>query len=98
MNTTQINFRIPLELKQLAQLKAEKYGTNLNFLMRLFLTKFIQWDNIVTFTQEIDMEKIFDEGVISYLSSNQGKQQIKKINTMLTEIVDNPEEEKKYLV
>jgi hypothetical protein len=44
------------------------------------------------------MEKIFDEGVISYLSSNQGKQQIKKINTMLTEIVDNPEEEKKYLV
>lgn len=98
MNTTQINFRIPLELKQLAQLKAEKYGTNLNFLIKLFLTKFIQWDNIVTFTQEIDMEKIFDEGVISYLSSNQGKQQIKKINTMLTEIVDNPEEEKKYLV
>ena len=42
MNTTQINFRIPLELKQMAQLKAEEYGTNLNFLMKLFLTKFVQ--------------------------------------------------------
>ena len=68
--------------------------------MKLIVTKSIEKmaNNIVTFTQEIDMEKIFDEGVISYLSSNQGKQQIKKINTMLTEIVDNPEEEKKYLV
>lgn len=98
MNTTQINFRIPLELKQLAQLKAEEYGTNLNFLMKLFLTKFVQWENIVTFTQEIDMEKIFDEGVISYLSSSQWKKQIKKINSMVMEIVDDPEEEKKYLV
>ena len=40
----------------------------------------------------------FDEGVISYLSSNQWKKQIKKINSMIMEIVDNPEEEKKYLV
>jgi antitoxin component of RelBE/YafQ-DinJ toxin-antitoxin module len=41
-DTTQINFRIPVDLKTQAQEKAESYGTNLNFLVKLFLTKFVK--------------------------------------------------------
>jgi len=41
-DTTQINFRIPVDLKIQAQEKAESYGTNLNFLVKLFLTKFVK--------------------------------------------------------
>jgi len=41
-DTTQINFRIPVDLKTKAQEKAESYGTNLNFLVKLFLTKFVK--------------------------------------------------------
>ena len=96
--TAQINFRIPVDLKQKAQKKAESCWTNLNFLVKLFLTIFVSWDNVVEITQDINMEKIFDEWVISYLSSEEWRARSMRINKMLTDIVDNPEEEKKYLV
>lgn len=96
--TAQINFRIPVDLKQEAQEKAESCWTNLNFLVKLFLTKFVSWDNVVEITQDINMEKIFDEWVISYLSSEEWRARSMRINKMLTDIVDNSEEEKKYLV
>ena len=67
-------------------------------MVKLFLTKFVSWDNVVEITQDINMEKIFDEWVISYLSSEEWRSRSMRINKMLTDIVDNPEEEKKYLV
>ena len=97
-DTTQINFRIPVELKAQAQEKAESYGTNLNFLIKLFLTKFVKWDNVVQISQDVDMEKIFDDWIVDYLSSKEWKTRTRRINRMLTDITDNPEEEKKYLV
>lgn len=96
-DTTQINFRIPVDLKTKAQEKAESCGTNLNFLVKLFLTKFVKWDDIVHITQDVDMEKVFDQWIVDYLSSKWWKAKTKKINKMLTNIVDNPEKEKKFL-
>ena len=63
-------------------------------MVKLFLTKFVSWDNVVEITQDINMEKIFDEWVISYLSSEEWRARSMRINKMLTDIVDNPEEEK----
>ena len=96
-DTTQINFRIPVDLKTQAQEKAESYGTNLNFLVKLFLTKFVKWDDIVRVTQDVDMEKVFDQWIVDYLSSKEWKSRSKRINKMLADITDNPEEEKKFL-
>lgn len=96
-DTTQINFRIPVDLKTQAQEKAESYGTNLNFLVKLFLTKFVKWDDIVRVTQDVDMEKVFDQWIVDYLSSKEWKSRSKRINKMLTDITDNPEEEKEFL-
>lgn len=96
-DTTQINFRIPVDLKTQAQEKAESYWTNLNFLVKLFLTKFVKWDDIVRVTQDVDMEKIFDQWIVDYLSSKEWKSRSKRINKMLTDITGNPEEEKKFL-
>lgn len=97
-NTTQINFRIPIDLKTQAQEKAERCGTNLNFLVKLFLTKFVKWDDIVKITQDVDMERVFDQWIVDYLSSKQWRSTTNKINKMLTDIVDNPNEENKFLV
>ena len=96
-DTTQINFRIPVDLKIQAQEKAESYGTNLNFLVKLFLTKFVKWEDIVKITQDVDMEKVFDKWIVDYLSSKKWRTRTKKINKMLTDIIDNPEKEKKFL-
>lgn len=96
-DTTQINFRIPVDLKTKAQEKAESCGTNLNFLVKLFLTKFVKWDDVVQITQDVDMEKIFDQWIVDYLSSKEWKEKTKKINKMLTDIINDSEEEKKFL-
>ena len=61
MSTTQLNIRIPIDIKNKAQDKAEKIGTNLNFLIKLFLSKFITDTNTVQIVQNIDMEKVFDQ-------------------------------------
>ena len=61
MTTAQLNIRIPAEIKTQAQDKAIQYGTNLNFLIKIFLSKFIADDNLVIIKQDINMEKIFDE-------------------------------------
>lgn len=96
-DTTQINFRIPVDLKTKAQEKAERCGTNLNFLVKLFLTKFVKWEDVVHIRQDIDMEKVFDQWIVDYLSSKQWKTRTKRINKMLTDITNNPENEKKFL-
>lgn len=96
-DTTQINFRIPVDLKAQAQEKAERCGTNLNFLVKLFLTKFVKWEDVVHITQDVDMEKVFDKWIVDYLSSKQWKTRTKRINKLLGDITDNPEKEKKFL-
>lgn len=96
--TTQINFRIPVDLKTQAQEKAETYWTNLNFLVKLFLTKFVKWDDIVKVTQDVDIEKVFDQWIVNYLSSKEWQSRTKRINKMLTDITNNPEKEKDFLV
>ncbi len=93
--TTQVNFRIPVDIKHKAQLKAERYWTNLNFLMKLFLTKFAKEDNVVEVFQDVNMENIFDEWFVSYFMSDEGKKNIKETNDVLMDIVSN---EDKYLV
>ena len=47
MATAQLNLRIPIDLKTKAQNKAESFWTNLNFLVKLFLTKLSprRWHN-----------------------------------------------------
>ncbi len=92
--TTQLNLRIPVKLKELAQSKAENYGTNLNFLVKLFLSKFVEDDNIVEIKQNIKMEKIFDKWIATYLSSPRWKSRIRRINKHLSDIM---KDEDKFL-
>ena len=62
--TTQLNLRIPVKLKKKAQNKAQNFWTNLNFLVKLFLIKFIQDDDLIEIKQNIKMEKIFDKWIL----------------------------------
>lgn len=93
--TAQLNLRIPTKLKKTAQLKAENYGTNLNFLVKLFLKKFVEDNNIVEIKQNIKMEKIFDKWVATYFCSPEWKASIKRINKKISELL---KDEEKYLV
>ena len=94
-DTTQLNLRIPINLKIKAQEKAEKIWTNLNFLVKMFLSKFTISDSAVTIKQDIHIEKIFDQWMIEYFMSPEGKRRTKKINNMLEELI---KDEDKYLV
>ncbi len=69
MTTTQLNIRLPIDIKTKAQDKAEKIGTNLNFLIKLFLSKFITDDAVVHIAQDIHIEKVFDQGMIQHFTS-----------------------------
>ncbi len=84
-DTTQLNFRIPTNIKDKAQDKAHKMWTNLNFLVKLFLSKFVSED-IVLIQQDVDIEKIFDEWTKQQFLSPEGKQKAKKINDLLQNI------------
>lgn len=59
MTTTQLNIRIPIAIKDRAQKKAEELGTNVNFLVKLFLSSFIKNDS-VEIKHSVDLEKVFD--------------------------------------
>lgn len=95
ITTTQLNLRIPVSIKERAQEKAESIWTNINFLVKMFLSKFIISDKIVTIKQDIHMENIFDQWMKEYFMSSEGKKTTQKINQHLEEII---KEEKKYLV
>jgi len=93
--TAQLNLRIPVGIKLKAQEKAEKIWTNVNFLVKMFLSKFIMNDNIVTIQQDVHMENIFDQWMKEYFMSPEGKRRTKSINKHLEDIIAD---EKKYLV
>lgn len=92
--TTQLNLRIPIDIKTQAQNKAEKIWTNLNFLIKMFLSKFVVEDDLVIIKQDINIEKVFDKWTKQYLSSWAAKKRTKKTNSYLEDII---KEEKKYL-
>ncbi|PJA49032.1 MAG: hypothetical protein CO170_00735 [candidate division SR1 bacterium CG_4_9_14_3_um_filter_40_9] len=88
-DTAQLNIRIPVSIKSKAQDKAEKIGTNLNFLIKMFLSKFIMQNDIVTFQQDIHTDKIFDQGTKEYFMSKESKKTTQQINKHLEQIVKN---------
>ncbi len=83
MATTQLNLRLPVDIKTKAQNKAESFWTNLNFLVKLFLIKFVQDDNLVEIKQNIKMDKIFDKWLLEYLKSWKAKETNTQINKHL---------------
>jgi len=85
-NSIQVNFRIPLDLKERAWKKAEQLGTDPSSLMRLFWTQFVEKDDVVQIRQTVDMEKIFDAGIASYFMSAQGKKKTQKIEALLKNV------------
>jgi hypothetical protein len=93
--TTQLNIRLSSKLKAMAQKKAIEHWTNLNFLIKLFLYKFINNVKVVEIKQDIDLEKIFDEWFVNYYMSDKWKNKIKKVNRLLEKSTKN---ERKYLV
>jgi len=95
MSTTQLNVRIPIDIKTKAQDKAEKIGTNLNFLIKLFLSKFITDDSVVHIAQNVQIDKVFDQAMIQHFTSTKGKKTAQNINRMLSDIVET--EEEKYM-
>lgn len=94
MTTTQLNIRVPYIIKERAQKKAEDLGTNVNFLVKLFLSSFVKND-CVEITQKVDLEKVFDTWFIKHFMADQGKKQAKSINKSIENLLEN---EKKYLV
>lgn len=93
--TTQLNLRLPIDIKIRAQKKAEKIWTNINFLVKMFLSKFIISDDAVTIQQDIHMENIFDQGMKEYFMGSEGKQTTQRINKHLERLI---QEEDKYKV
>lgn len=83
MQSTQMNFRIPVELKRNAMRKAEKIGYNLNGIVTLFLYKFVQDDDLVEIKKEIQMEKIFDRGLKAAFSTSRSKKKTQRIGKLL---------------
>lgn len=88
MQSTQVNFRIPAELKTQAQKKAEYLGLNLSEIMKIFLEKFTKEDVLkVQIQHDVEWEKIFNQGVKSYFLSSKGKKTTKAINKAISEVV-----------
>lgn len=58
--TSQLNIRIPSQLKRAAQKAAEHKGVKLNTLLNMFLTTFVANPHVVTIKHDIAMEEIFD--------------------------------------
>lgn len=84
MQSTQINFRIPIKLKQQAQKKAENLDMNLSGVVKLFLEKFACEDVFEIQTRHnIKWEKIFDQGVKDYFMSEKGRKNARAIDDLL---------------
>ncbi|MCK5459700.1 hypothetical protein KAI52_01140 [Candidatus Parcubacteria bacterium] len=87
MQSTQINFRIPIKLKQQAQKKAKNLDMNLSGVVKLFLEKFTYEDVFETQTQHnIKWEKVFDQGVKGYFMSEKGKKNARIIDELLSDV------------
>jgi len=88
MQSTQVNFRIPNQLRIKAQKKADCLGLNLSEVMRLFLEKFTN-ENVlkVQVKQDVAWEKVFDQGVIEYFMSKKGKETAQAIDKLLEDAV-----------
>jgi antitoxin component of RelBE/YafQ-DinJ toxin-antitoxin module len=84
--TTQLNIRIPIQLKHSAQKTAEKKGVKLNTILNYFLTKFVENPDVVQIQHDIAMERIFDQGVVDYTTSPKGKKKLKRLNDLLENI------------
>jgi len=84
MQSTQVNFRIPNQLKIKAQQKADCLGLNLSEVMKLFLEKFTN-ENVlkVQIKHDVAWEKVFDQGVLEYFMSKKGKETTQAINKLL---------------
>lgn len=83
--TDQLNFRVSPKTKKDAIKKADEMWVKLNTVLNIFLEKFINEKDIIKIKQDIDMEKVFDEWVISYFKSEKWKSNIKETE----EIIDN---------
>lgn len=84
MPSTQINFRVPMQLKQQAQKKADYLGMNLSGVVKLFLEKFAKEDVLkINVQHKMDWEKVFDKGVRDYFMSKKGKKNALIINKLL---------------
>ncbi len=81
--TSQLNIRIPMKLKLAAQKTAETKGIKLNTILNQFLYKFIENPDVVTIKHDFNMEEIFDQGVIQWLSTPKAKKTLRKINKLL---------------
>ena len=77
MNTTQINFRLPIDIKELAHQKAQAMGISLSDLVKHFLHQFVSSDKPVAMVQySFDREHILDDGIRSYVSTDHGQKQL----------------------
>lgn len=87
MATTQVNFRIPVELKEKVQKKAAKMQLNLSEVIVIFLEKFAT-DNVlkVEVKKNVDWDKIFDAGTKQCLMSKKSLKKINEINNLLESV------------
>jgi len=87
MASTQINFRIPNNLKKDAQKKAQTMGLNLSDIMKIFLEKFVE-ENVlkIRIEKDIKWDKVFDQDVKDYYLSKEGKKKIANINKLIEEL------------
>lgn len=83
MSSTQINFRIPADLKNNAMKKAQEMGYNLNGIVKIFLYKFVDEDDIVTIRSDIRLEKIFDRGLSTAFTGKKSRRRTKEIGKLL---------------
>jgi len=83
MASTQINFRIPVDLKNDAMKKAQEMGYNLNGIVKIFLYKFVNEDDLVAIRSDVRLEKIFDRGISTAFTGNKSRQKTKEIGKLL---------------
>lgn len=87
MQSTQINFRIPTQLKQQAKKKAENLNMSLSGVVKIFLEKFVHEDVLkVQMQHDVKWEKIFDQGIRSHFMSKKGKKNTRIINKLLCDV------------
>ncbi len=87
MQSTQINFRIPAQLKQQAKKKAENLNMSLSGVVKIFLEKFVHEDVLkVQMQHDVEWEKIFDQGARSHFMSKKGKKNTRIINELLCDV------------
>lgn len=81
--TTQVNFRLPMSVKQRAMDKAQSLGTNLNHIMKIFLTTFANDDGVAKVSYDFDFDLLFDQAMAEYAKSKAGIAQAKKLMATL---------------